>query len=174
MGLRFPRQCEVAPTGGRDAFLRKETMNTTRWRAVVGLLALALVLRASARPPRRRQTPAEYQSVLDTLGRKGDYKGGVLKANIPRNDLKVTVDGVAVPTAFGFGGWVAMTRGTGGHDVMMGDLVLLQEEVNPVMSALLRNGLDVTACTTTSSSISRASTTCTCTVWGPQRISPGG
>jgi hypothetical protein len=55
------------------------------------------------------------------------------------------VANVKTPTPFGFGGWVAMTKGTGGMDVMMGDLVLLQEEVNPVMSALLDNGLEVTA-----------------------------
>src|SRR5262249_31298937 len=65
--------------------------------------------------------------------------------NIPRNDLKVIVDGVATPTPFGFGGWLALSKGDGGHDVMMGDLVLLEEEVNPVMSALLNNGLEVTA-----------------------------
>jgi hypothetical protein len=89
--------------------------------------------------------PTEYQEVLKTLGKQGDFKDKVLKINIPRNDLKVVVDGVATPTPFGFGGWLAMTKGDGGKDVMMGDLVLLQEEVNPVMSALLENGLDVTA-----------------------------
>src|SRR6185436_17220218 len=74
-----------------------------------------------------------------------DFKDNVLKVNIPRNDVTVTVASVKAPTPFGFGGWVAMTKGGGGMDVMMGDLVLLQEEVNPVMSALLENGLDVTA-----------------------------
>ena len=69
----------------------------------------------------------------------------MLKVNIPRNDLSVTVANVKTPTPFGFGGWVAMSKGTGGMDVMMGDLVLTQDEVNPVMSALLDNGLDVTA-----------------------------
>src|SRR5262249_26982109 len=64
---------------------------------------------------------------------------------IPRSDLKVTVDSVETPTPFGFGGWLAMTRGSHGMDVMMGDFVLLQDEVNPVMSALLDNGLEVTA-----------------------------
>lgn len=92
-----------------------------------------------------QDVPADYQTVLKTLDKKGDYKANVLKINIPRNDLKVTVDGVATPTPFGFGGWIAMTKGSGGMDVMMGDLVLLQEEVNPVMSALLKNGLEVTA-----------------------------
>src|SRR5262249_47986260 len=68
-----------------------------------------------------------------------------LKVNIPRNDVKVTVAGVATPTPFGFGGWVAMTKADGGQQILMGDLVLLQDEVNPVMSALLDNGFDGTA-----------------------------
>ena len=106
--------------------------------ACVGLL-LSIV--ASAQQP---AMPAEYSSVLTTLGRQGDFKDGVLKVNIPRSDLKVVVDGIATPTPFGFGGWVALTKGTG-MDVMMGDLVLTEEEVNPVMSALLDAGLEVTA-----------------------------
>src|ERR1035437_10393631 len=89
--------------------------------------------------------PADYDGVLKTLGKQGDFKANVLKVNIPRSDLKVTIDGVATPTPFGFGGWLAMTNGDGGNDVMMGDLVLLEDEVNPVMSALLGNGLEVTA-----------------------------
>ncbi len=103
----------------------------TLWLAGLGLL--------------QAQVPPEYQEVLTFLGRSGDFKSEVLKVNVPRNDLKVMVQGVALPTPFGFGGWVAMTKGDGGQDVMMGDLVLLQEEVNPVMSALLDNGLEVTA-----------------------------
>src|SRR5215472_16484704 len=87
----------------------------------------------------------EYQEVLKVLDRKGDFKARVLKVNIPRNDLKMTIEGFSTPTPFGFGGWVAMTKATDGSEVMMGDLVLLQEEVNPVMSALLDNGIDVTA-----------------------------
>src|SRR6476646_2958217 len=92
-----------------------------------------------------QQMPAEYDLAMKTLGKQGDFKDNVLKVNIPRNDLNVTIDGAPTPTPFGFGGWLAMTKGDGGIDVMMGDLVLLEDEVNPVMSALLQNGLDVTA-----------------------------
>ena len=92
-----------------------------------------------------QEMPVEYKGVVDTLARQGDFKDNVLKVNIPRSDLKVTVNGVATPTPFGFGGWVALTKGTGGMEVLMGDLVLTQDEVNPVMSALLEQGLDVTA-----------------------------
>ena len=92
-----------------------------------------------------QEMPPVYKEVLTTLGRQGDFKDNVLKVNIPRNDLQVTVANVKTPTAFGFGGWIAMTKGTGGKEVMMGDLVLTQDQVNPVMSALLDNGLEVTA-----------------------------
>ena len=88
--------------------------------------------------------PGDYQQVLTYLGRSGDFKANVLKVNIPRNDLSVTVAGVKTPTPFGFGGWLALTKGQG-MDVMMGDLVLTEDQVNPVMSALLDNGLEVTA-----------------------------
>ena len=92
-----------------------------------------------------QEMPADYKSVMESLGRTGDFKDGVLKLNIPRSDLKVSVAGVPTPTPFGFGGWIAMTPGSGGMQVMMGDLVLTQDEVNPVMSAVLAQGLDVTA-----------------------------
>ena len=92
-----------------------------------------------------QETPPEYQEVLKVVGRSGDYKANVLKVNIPRNDLHVKVSGYALPTPFGFGGWFAMTRADSGEEVVMGDLVLTQDEVNPVMSALLQRGFEVTA-----------------------------
>src|SRR5438034_4042140 len=92
-----------------------------------------------------QETPSDYQEVLKIVGKSGDYKSNVLKVNIPRNDLHVKVAGYSLPTTFGFGGWFAMTKGDGGEEVVMGDLVLTQEEVNPVVSSLLENGLEVTA-----------------------------
>jgi hypothetical protein len=111
-----------------------------RFLTICGALSLSFASVAGA-----QDIPAEYQQVLTALGKQGDYKANVLKVNIPRNDVSVTVANVKTPTPFGFGGWVAMTKGTGGMDVMMGDLVLTQNEVNPVMSALLENGVNVTA-----------------------------
>jgi hypothetical protein len=92
-----------------------------------------------------QDVPPDYQEVLQFLGKQGDYKANVLKINVPRNDVSVSVAKIKTPTPFGFGGWLAMSKGTGGVEVMMGDLVLLQDEVNPVLSALLDNGIDVTA-----------------------------
>ena len=119
-------------------------------------LAIALAISAFCSTPRAHaqnppaqasavDMPADYKQVLEVLGKTGDFKDGVLKVNIPRNDLKVSVDGVATPTPFGFGGWVALEKGAGEMDVLMGDLVLTEDEVGPVMSALLDNSFEVTA-----------------------------
>ena len=119
-----------------------QRLNSSRNRWMVTAL---LVVSGSLFTAHGQQMPAEYDQAMKTLGKQGDFKDNVLKVNIPRNDLKVNIDGIATPTPFGFGGWLAMTKGDGGMDVMMGDLVLLEDEVNPVMSALLENGLEVTA-----------------------------
>jgi hypothetical protein len=113
-----------------------------RLRAIVATFA---VLASGASTAAAQDVPADYQAVLTTLGKTGDYKDGVLKVNLPRADLSVTIGGRPAPTPFGFGGWVAFAKGTEGVDVMMGDLVLTEDEVNPVMSALLDHGLEVTA-----------------------------
>jgi hypothetical protein len=116
----------------------------TSFRVAVGSFVLASAVLAPTRAG-AQEIPAEYKGVLTTLGKSGDFKDGVLKVNIPRTDVRVLIAQRPAPTPFGFGGWIAMTQGTGGMNVMMGDLVLTEDEVNPVMSALLQNGLDVTA-----------------------------
>lgn len=125
----------------KSGFRQGDDMNSIT-RTTTIQVALFCLLSTFARP---QETPAEYQEVLKIVGKSGDYKANVLKVNIPRNDLHVKVSGYALPTPFGFGGWFAMTKGEGGEEVVMGDLVLTQDEVNPVMSALLEHGFDVTA-----------------------------
>jgi hypothetical protein len=94
---------------------------------------------------RAQEIPADYQDVLHYLGRSGDFKSGVLKAGIPRNDLHVKIAGRDTPTPFGFGGWIGLTKSADGMEVLMGDLVLTQDEVNPVLSALLDHGIEASA-----------------------------
>jgi hypothetical protein len=115
--------------------------NVGKFRVLICAVAVATMIRTVV----AQETPTDYQQVLKIVGKSGDYKANVLKVNIPRSDLHMRVAGLDLPTPFGFGGWFAMTKGEGGHDVLMGDLVLTQEEVNPVMSALLDHGLEVTA-----------------------------
>jgi hypothetical protein len=117
-------------------------MKVSRLTAMMVGVASSLLL---AHPASAQEMPADYKAVLASLGKSGDFKDGVLKVNIPRNDVRVTIGQRPAPTPFGFGGWLALTTGTRGIHVMMGDLVLTEDEVNPVMSAILQNGLDVTA-----------------------------
>jgi hypothetical protein len=62
-------------------------------------------------PVSAQEMPREYKTVLTTLGKNGDFKEGVLKVNIPRSDLRVTISQRPAPTPFGFGGWIALTKG---------------------------------------------------------------
>jgi protein-tyrosine-phosphatase len=117
---------------------------------MVGLqrLSIYITTAASLLCPRiiaAQEMPSDYKAVLTALGKSGDFKDNVLKVNIPRKDVTVTIGKRPAPTPFGFGGWIAMTKSADGGEVLMGDLVLTEDEVNPVMSALLDSGLDVTA-----------------------------
>ncbi len=80
-------------------------------------------------------------------GLKGTFNEaeGTFKVAAPRNDLKITVDGWTLPPFMGLTSWAAFKPGMNANAMVMGDLVLFQDEVNPVMSALLDNGLAVTA-----------------------------
>src|SRR5581483_6097462 len=77
-----------------------------------------------------------WQQVDDILGRKAAVAGDVHRYGFGRSDLSVTLDGVAIKTSFALGGWVAFKPAHGGV-MAMGDLVLLETEVNPVMLKLI-------------------------------------
>lgn len=87
----------------------------------------------------------EWARVDAALGMPGaDLPGGVHKYGLPRTDLHVTLDGVILQPAFALGGWIAF-RSMGADAMVMGDLVLTESEINPVMASLLANGITVTA-----------------------------
>jgi hypothetical protein len=86
----------------------------------------------------------DWQKVDDALGRKPAVSGDVHRYGFPRTDLTVTLDGVTIKPALALGGWVAF-KPMHGEAMVMGDLVLLESEVNPVMLKLIAGGLEITA-----------------------------
>jgi hypothetical protein len=84
-------------------------------------------------------------SVIDeALGRSGQKTGDVYRVGLPRADLQVTVHGLAIKPGLALGSWAAFT-GTDDHAMVMGDLVLLEGEVNPVIDKLRDSGFEITA-----------------------------
>ncbi len=91
---------------------------------------------------------ADIAGIEAAMGKKGTYVGAQATHStpLPRNDLSITIKGEPVPIPLGFGGWVAIKHTLDGKSAMlMSDTVLLQEEVNPLISAAHANGLEVGA-----------------------------
>src|ERR1700724_510471 len=87
----------------------------------------------------------DWQKVDEAFGRKAAVVAGdVHRYGFPRTDLTVTLDGVTIKPALALGGWVAF-KPVGGEVMAMGDLVLLETEIKPVMTKMIENGLDITA-----------------------------
>jgi hypothetical protein len=87
----------------------------------------------------------DWEKVDAAFGRKAAaVAGDVHRYGFPRTDLTVTVDGVTLKPAFALGGWIALKPGHGGV-MAMGDLVLLETEINPVLTKLIEGGLEITA-----------------------------
>jgi hypothetical protein len=86
----------------------------------------------------------DWQKVDQVLGRRAAVSGDVHRYGFPRSDLSVTLDGTVIRPAFALGGWVAFKPA---HDgvMAMGDLVLLESEINPVMLKMIEGGLEITA-----------------------------
>src|SRR3982074_2159655 len=93
-------------------------------------------------------TPAaddDWAPVAKALGRPGtELPGGVYRVGLGRSDLKVTLDGVQIRPTLALGSYLAFQK-MGGDAMVMGDLVLLHEEVNPVMKKLIEGGIEITA-----------------------------
>src|SRR5262249_10598777 len=86
----------------------------------------------------------DWKKVDEAAGRSAAVTGDVHRYGFPRSDLQVTLDGVTIKPAFALGGWAAFKPAHGGA-MVMGDLVLLEAEINPVMTKLIQNGVEVTA-----------------------------
>ena len=86
----------------------------------------------------------DWSKVDAALGKPATDQGDVHRYGIPRSDLQVTLDGVAIKPALALGGWVAFAP-AGDRAMVMGDLVLTETEVNPVMTKLLQGGIEITA-----------------------------
>lgn len=100
-----------------------------------------LVIAASA----AAAAEVDWSKVDQAIGRKGsDQPGGVHKYSFPRSDLSVTVDGVPIKPALALGGWIAF-QPAGSGAMFMGDLVLTDTEISPVMARLVASGVEITA-----------------------------
>jgi biotin operon repressor len=107
----------------------------------VTLASAALVL-----PSLAATAQTDWMSrVGDALGKSGsEMPGGVYRVGLPRTDLNVTLDGVELKAGFALGSWLAFQK-MGNDAMVMGDLVLTSEEVNPVMKKLEEGGIEITA-----------------------------
>ena len=105
--------------------------------SLTAVLAMMMTNAALAEP--------DWKAVGQALGKEGAVMpGGVYRVGLPRSDLKVTLDGVAIKPALALGSWLAF-KPMGNEAMVMGDLVLTEDEVNPVMKKLLESGLEITA-----------------------------
>jgi len=132
-----------------EKFTRRQALQAT---AVLGTSLLLPIGKLNAMPLQAGKphalTPQEISAIETALGKKGTYKDieGLHTTPLPRNDLKITIKGEPIPIPFGFGGWVSFKKTVDGKSAMvMGDTVLLQEEVNPLISAAQANGLEIGA-----------------------------
>lgn len=112
---------------------------------LAALAASFLFIASFACVPAHAARMGDWSRVDQALGRPGkDFPGGVHKFGFPRADLKVTLDGTAIRAPLAFGSWVAFMPRDGGA-TLMGDLVLTENEIGPVMKRLVAGGMEITA-----------------------------
>ncbi|PTX14178.1 uncharacterized protein DUF1259 [Pontibacter mucosus] len=132
----------------KEHLTRRQVLQATALLGSASLLGFRVSLATPVKEKTPPLTPEEITAIETALGKKGTYKEAEATHTtpLPRNDLKVSIRGEPVPIAFGFGGWVSIKRTVDGKTAMlMSDTVLLQEEVNPLISAAHANGLEVSA-----------------------------
>jgi hypothetical protein len=107
-------------------------------RPLIAAFVVAIALPSAAAEP-------DWKAVGEALGKSGQVMpGDVYRVGMPRTDLKVTLDGVPIQAGFALGSWLAF-KPMGDAAMVMGDLVLTGDEVNPVMETLLARGIEITA-----------------------------
>src|SRR3954447_13192047 len=116
--------------------LRRNIMTALR---ILTTCAAALTLATAANAQQ-----IDWKKVDTALEKTGAVSGEVHRYGFPRSDLQVTVDGVAIKPALALGGWAAFLP-MRSEAMVMGDLVLLETEINPVMARLIEGGIDITA-----------------------------
>lgn len=107
--------------------------------ALISLLGMTLAVPCSS-----VAAEVDWTAVDKALGKTAAVQGDVHRYGIPRSDLKVKVDGVTIKPALALGGWVAFEPAKDGT-MLMGDIVLTENEVTPVMTNLLQSGIEITA-----------------------------
>jgi uncharacterized protein DUF1259 len=104
-----------------------------------------LQVRAQQTPQKAAPAASNWKAVDDAMGRAGqDQPDGAHRFNMPRSDLKVTASGVEIKPGFALGSWAAFQT-MGNHSDVMGDLVLTESELGPVMQKLVDSGIEITA-----------------------------
>src|ERR1700751_6007655 len=117
-------------------------MGTVEMNQITTWIAALLIVTCSTAAP---AADIDWSRVDQALGKKGTVQpGGVHKYGLPRSDLSVTVDGVAIKPALALGTWLAF-QPTGDSAMVMGDLVLTDTEISPVMQRLIEGGVEITA-----------------------------
>lgn len=106
--------------------------------------ALAALAMLGLFSPSVAMAEVDWSQVDTAIGKKPTVSGVVHKYGLPRSDLHVTLDGVTIKPGLALGGWIAFEP-AGRDAMMMGDLVLTETEINPVMQSLLANGVEITA-----------------------------
>ena len=119
------------------AFMRRGIMRAACAAAVASVIGLATLPSSAAE--------TDWSKVAAALGKSGAVMPGeVYRVGIPRTDLHVTLDGVELKPTLALGSWVAF-EGAGSDTMVMGDLVLTESEISPVMKQLLAGGIEITA-----------------------------